>query len=94
MIVADTPLFVSKGTLAARSSPSQVEPASEKMHGMENALDEDEIIAAFMSQENIGLAADHQDYAGDLVEDWNIDPAEWIEEKLCRCGFGYSSARS
>ncbi len=49
---------------------------------MENALDEDEIIAAFMSQENIGLAADHQDYAGDLVEDWNIDPAEWIEENF------------
>ncbi|WP_147324538.1 hypothetical protein [Shinella sp. WSJ-2] len=45
-------------------------------------MDDDEIIAAFMSQENIGLAADHQDYAGDLVEDWNIDPAEWIEENF------------
>ncbi|KKX26707.1 hypothetical protein [Rhizobium sp. LC145] len=45
-------------------------------------MNEDEIIAAFVSQENIGLAVDHQDYAGDLVEDWNIDPREWIEENF------------
>ncbi|MGO8568540.1 hypothetical protein ACC870_15415 [Rhizobium ruizarguesonis] len=39
-------------------------------------MTEDEIVEAFESQENIGLAVDHQDYAGDLVEDWNIDPRE------------------
>lgn len=30
-----------------------------KMHYVENAMGKDEIIATFMSQENIGLAADH-----------------------------------
>lgn len=45
-------------------------------------MTEDEIVEAFESQENIGLAVDHQDYAGDLVEDWNIDPREWIEENF------------
>ncbi|MBY3333919.1 hypothetical protein [Rhizobium laguerreae] len=45
-------------------------------------MSEDEIVAVFESQENIGLAVDHQDYAGDLVEDWNIDPREWIQENF------------
>ncbi|TIV59099.1 hypothetical protein [Mesorhizobium sp.] len=39
-----------------------------------------EIVTDFRSQENIGLALDHQDYAGDLVEEWNIDAEEWIRE--------------
>lgn len=46
---------------------------------MDNQL-ANEIVADFRSQENIGLALDHQHYAGNLVEAWNIDAEEWIRE--------------
>ena len=39
-----------------------------------------EIVADFRNQENIGLALDHQHYAGELSEANNIDAEEWIRE--------------
>lgn len=41
-----------------------------------------EIVAEFLDQENIGLAIDNQNYAGDLVDDWNIDAADWIHDNF------------
>ncbi|MBA1143790.1 hypothetical protein [Mesorhizobium neociceri] len=41
-----------------------------------------EIVAEFLSQENVGLAIDNQNYAGDLVDDFNIDAAEWIRDNF------------
>ncbi|TPM36519.1 hypothetical protein [Mesorhizobium sp. B2-3-5] len=41
-----------------------------------------EIVAEFLGQGNVGLSIDHQNYAGDLVDDWNIDALDWVHDNF------------